>query len=116
MEKAITFEPKCGPCYLGLGWYQVFNRKPRESIAASLQALKLSPADALAINANLAHAYLFDNQFEKAKAIYAENKNRKVPEGDRTFAQTALDDFREFEQAGMTHPDIEKIKALLTTQ
>jgi tetratricopeptide (TPR) repeat protein len=116
MEKAIALEPKCGPCYMGLGWYQIFNHKPRESMAASLKALKLSPDDALAINANLAHAYLFDNEFEKAKAIYAENKNRKLPEGDRTFAQSVLDDFKQFEQAGLTHPDLEKIKALMAAQ
>jgi len=27
-----------------------------------------------------------------------------------------LDDFKEFEEAGITHPDMQKIKALLTTK
>ncbi len=31
----------------------------------------------------------------------------------RTFSQAALDDFKEFQDAGITHPDMEKIKALL---
>ena len=51
--------------------------------------------------------YLFDNRFDKAKAIYLENKDYK---------QSVLDDFKEFQEAGIKHPDMQKIKALLTTK
>jgi tetratricopeptide (TPR) repeat protein len=108
-------DPKNGDYYLDLGWYQLFNRKPREAIAASLKALELSTDDAVMIKGNLAHGYLFDNQFEKAKAIYLENKDAKLREDERTFSQAVLDDFKKFEEAGVTHPDMEKIKALLAT-
>jgi len=114
-QKAIELDPKNGDYYLSLGWYQLFNRKPRESIAASLKALKLSPDGAVVINGNLAHGYLFDNQFEKAKAIYQQNKDAKLQDG-RTFSQSVLDDFKEFQEADITHPDMEKIKALLNTK
>ncbi len=113
--KAIELEPNNGGYYLDLGWYQLFNRKPREAIAASLKALELSSDDAVMIKTNLAHGYLFDNQFDKAKTIYLENKNAKLRDGKRTFSQAALDDFKEFQDAGITHPDMEKIKALLTS-
>jgi tetratricopeptide (TPR) repeat protein len=113
--RAIELDPKNGDYYLSLGWYQLFNRKPRESVAASLRALKLSPDDTVVIKTNLAHGYLFDNQFDKAKAIYLENKHAKLRDG-RTFSQAVLDDFKEFQEAGITHPDMEKIKALLTTK
>jgi tetratricopeptide (TPR) repeat protein len=113
--RAIELDPKNGDYCLSLGWYELFNRKPRESIAASLKALKLSPDDAVMINSNLAHGYLFDNQFEKAKAIYLENKDAKLHDG-RPFRQAVLDDFKEFQEAGITHPDIDKIKALLTAK
>ena len=114
--KAIELKPNNGSYYLDLGWYQLFNRKPREAIAASLKALELSPDDTVVIKTNLAHGYLFDNQFDKAKTIYLENKNAKLPDGKRTFSQAALDDFKEFQDAGITHPDMEKIKALLTAK
>jgi hypothetical protein len=68
------------------------------------------------IKTNLAHGYLFDNQFDKAKAIYLENKNAKIADDKRSFSQAVLDDFKEFQEAGITHPDMEKIKALLTTK
>ncbi len=112
MQKAIELDPKNGEYYTELGWYQLFNGKPRESIAASLKALELSPNDSVLIKGNLAHGYLFDNQFDKAKAIYLENRDAKIDD-ERTFKQAALDDFQEFEEAGITHSDMEKIKALL---
>jgi tetratricopeptide (TPR) repeat protein len=113
LQKAIELDPKNGVNYSSLGWYQLFNRKPRESIAASLKALELSPHDAVMIKGNLAHGYLFDNQFEKAKALYLENKDAKLHDG-RAFRQAVLDDFKEFQEAGVTPPEMEKIKALLT--
>jgi uncharacterized protein YecT (DUF1311 family) len=113
--KAIELDPTNRDYYTELGWYQLFNRKPRESIAASLKALELSPDDAVLIKGNLAHAYLFDNQFDKAKAIYLENKDAKIDD-ERTFKQAVLDDFQELEEAGITHPDTEKIKALMPTK
>jgi tetratricopeptide (TPR) repeat protein len=114
--RAIELDPKNGDYYLSLSWYQLFNRKPREAIVASLKALELSPDDAATIKTNLAHGYLFDNQFDKAKTIYLENRNAKLRDGERTFSQATLDDFKEFQDGGITHPDMEKIKALLTSK
>jgi hypothetical protein len=68
------------------------------------------------IKVTLAHSYLFDNQFDKAKAIYLENKNARLRDDERTFSQAVLDDSKELEEAGVTHPDMEKIKALLTAE
>src|SRR5437867_3908175 len=113
IQQAIELAPKKGDYYLDLGWYQLFNRKPREAIAASLKALKLSPDKAAMIKTNLAHGYLFDNQFDKAKAIYLENNDAKLRDDERTFRQVVLDDFKELEEAGITLPDMEKVKALL---
>ena len=115
LQKATELDPKSGVDYSSLGWYQLFNRKPHESIAASLKALELSPDEAVMIKGNLAHGYLFDNQFEKAKALYLENKDAKLHDG-RAFNQAVLDDFKDFQEAGITHPDMQKIKALLTTK
>jgi len=36
--------------------------------------LELSPDDTVTIKTNLAHGYLFDNQFDKAKTIYLKTK------------------------------------------
>jgi tetratricopeptide (TPR) repeat protein len=116
VQKAIKLDPKDGGYYLSLARYQLFNRKPREAISTSLKALKLSPDMAVIIKTKLADGYLFDNQFDKAKAVYLENKNAKLRDSERTFSQVVLDDFKELQDAGIAHPDMEKIKALLTTK
>ena len=64
-----------------------------------MKALELSPDDSVLIKGNLAHAYLFDNQFETAKAIYLENKDAKLDE-ERSFSHAMLDDFKELEGGG----------------
>jgi hypothetical protein len=115
VQHAIGLTSKGWDYYLSLAWYRLFDRNPHEAIAASLKALELSPHNAAMIKVTLAHGYLFDNQFDKAKAIYLENKNAKLRDDERTFSQVVLDDFKELQEAGVTHPDVEKIKALLTT-
>ena len=80
-----------------------------------MKALELSPDDAVLIKGNLAHGYLCDNQFDEAKAIYLENKDAKLND-ERSFSQAVLDDFKELQDAGITHPDMEKIKALMSTE
>jgi tetratricopeptide (TPR) repeat protein len=112
-KKAGKLDPKTGDDYLELAWNQLLNRKPREAIAASLKALKLSPANAAMIKTNLAHSYLLDNQFDKAKAMYLENRDAQLRGDHQTFNEVVLADFSELEKAGITHPDMEKIKALM---
>lgn len=116
IDNAIGLTSKGWDYYLSLTWYHLFDRNPSEAIAASLKALELSPHNAAMIKVTLAHSYLFDNQFDKGKTIYLENKNAKLRDDERTFGQAVLDDFKELEEAGITHPDMEKIKALLTTE
>jgi len=116
IQNAIGLTSKTWDYYLSLAWYHLFDRNPREAIATSLKALELSPRNAVMIKVTLAHSYLFDNQFDKAKAIYLENKNARLRDEERTFSQAVLDDFKELQEAGITHPDMEKIKALLTSE
>jgi len=116
IKNAIGLSSKGWDYYLSLAWYYLFDRNSREAIAACLKALELSPRNAAMIKVTLGHAYLLDNQFDKAKAIYLENKNAKLRDDDRTFGQAVLDDFKELEEAGITHPDMEKIKTLLTSE
>ncbi len=116
IKNAIGLTSKGWDYYLSLAWYHLFDRNPREAIAASLKALELSAHNAAMIKVTLAHSYLFDNQFDKAKAIYLENKNAKLRDDERTFSQAVLDDFKELQDAGITHPDMEKIKTLLTSK
>ena len=63
---------------------------------------------------NLAHAYLFCNRFEEAEVIYKKYKGSELPNGQKWNTQV-LRDFTTFEEAGRSHPDMVKIRALLQT-
>jgi len=57
---------------------------------------------------NLAHAYLFTNQFEKAHKVYLDNQQRKLH--DMTWKEAILQDFKDFKAKGISSPDMEKIR------
>jgi tetratricopeptide (TPR) repeat protein len=99
--------------YLALAYYELFNRHPGNAIAASEKGLKFDVDELTknALNTNLVHGYLFINQYEKAKAIYLNYKDKKLPDG-RSFKQGVLDDFKEFRKRGINHPDMKKIEKL----
>lgn len=98
--------------YAGSTWPCLLARRPNEAIGAASKVLELDPTKH-SVNINRAHAYLLTNQFEKAKAIYLENKDVKLPDG-RGFVQVVLKDFKDLREAGVMHPDMKKIERLLT--
>ncbi len=94
-----------------LAYTEILSHHPKEAIAASIRALELDPSE-IWNNTNLAFAYLLDNQYAKAKAIYMEYKDEKL-NINKTFAQVVLGDFKHFRDQGITHPDMAKIEKLL---
>lgn len=66
------------------------------------------------IYTNLAHALLFLNKYDAAKNIYEEWKDKIFPnDTTKTFRYFFLQDFDELQKAGITHPDMNKIKELI---
>ncbi len=61
---------------------------------------------------NLAHAYLFNNQFEKAEAIYAKYLGTAFEDG-RKWNDELRSDFKLLREVGHDHPDMQKIEGLL---
>jgi len=100
--------------YMELAWYELFNRQFSNAIEASEKGLQLNidESDNLMLTTNLAHGYLFSGQYQKAKPLYLDNKDKKLADG-RSFKQAVLDDFKEFRQHGLQHPDIKRIESAL---
>ncbi|MGH8609007.1 MAG: tetratricopeptide repeat protein [Gammaproteobacteria bacterium] len=98
--------------YNGSTWPFLMTRRPYEAIAAASKAIELD-ATKSSTKMNLAHGYLLANQFEKAKAIYLENKDVKRPDG-RGFVEVVLKDFKDLREAGVMHPDMKRIERLLS--
>ena len=69
--------------------------------------------DLIYIQCNLAHALLFQGQYDQALAIYRRNWDKPV--FGKTFGELAIRDFSVFDEAGLTHPDLSRMKQALGT-
>ena len=63
------------------------------------------------IQQNLAHALLFQGHYDEALTIYRENWNK--PLHGKSFGEITLEDFATFDKAGLTHPDLSRMKQAL---
>ena len=64
------------------------------------------------IQGNLAHALLFQGHYDEALAIYRQNWDK--PLNGKTFGEITLEDFAAFDKAGLTHPDLSRMKQALS--
>ena len=60
------------------------------------------------IQQNLAHALLFQDHYDDALAIYRKYWNK--PLKGKNFGEVTLEDFAAFDKAGLTHPDLFRVK------
>jgi len=86
----------------------------KQSAQSARKALKVDNTQTW-INANLAHALLFQGRFSKAEKIY---KDLSQPAKDNnTYSKSLLEDLDELEKAGVIpekrKTDVEKIKKML---
>jgi hypothetical protein len=63
------------------------------------------------IQGNLAHALLFQGHYDEALAIYRHNWDK--PLFGKTFGEVTLEDFVAFDKAGLTHPNLSRMKRAL---
>lgn len=94
-----------------LTWRLLLEKEFKLALEVGLLAWQFNVANAN-LYTNLPFAYLLNNQFEKAKAIYLNYKD-KILYSDVTYKDFFLRNFVELEAAGITHPDVAKIRALL---
>jgi len=93
-------------------WEEITKDNFEESIKLGLQAAKLDP-QAIWIKTNLATAYLYNNQFEKAKEVVLGNLGKPYKSHQLYFDDSLLEDWEEFRSSGEGHPDMEKILELI---
>jgi hypothetical protein len=83
-------------------------------LRAILRGIELNPSYVI-LYTNLPLCYLFTDQFEKAKSVYLEYKDKPwtISREFKTFRDAFLSDLADFEKKGITHPNFEKVKVLL---
>jgi tetratricopeptide (TPR) repeat protein len=94
-----------------VAWYALFAKEFTKALTAADRSHALFP-DILVIETNRAHALMFMERGEEAKALYFAHKGKLIPEADNQLWELAIaKDFGEFRKARLTHPmmaDIEK--------
>lgn len=105
------FTIKDGSAINSLAWENLLNKnfpKALEILDRGIPLIKESDEVFPYLLTNLAHAYLFNNQFDKAHKIYLENLSLKL--NDKPWKVAILEDFEDFGKRGIQNADMEKIK------
>lgn len=114
-ETLKTINDTLKTCYiyeLGRTTYSLlFAQKFEQTEQRARQALALDPKQ-IWIKTNLAHALLFQNRYEEAYELYNELKSLPIQQGF-SYSNECLKDLRLLEEYGITHKNIEKIRAFL---
>ncbi len=91
-----------------LSYVQFLNKMPNDAIESAELALELDPGN-IVFKVNLAHAYLFSNQFNAAAALYSSHQDELVLNNE-SFKDIVLGDFNYFKENNLSHPDMAKIE------
>jgi tetratricopeptide (TPR) repeat protein len=100
---------------IGVAWYALFTRDFAKALSASERAHSLDP-DSRTVDTNRAHALLFLERGDDAKALYAAHKGKRLADGSaKTWEQAIAEDFAALRQVGLEHALMGEIEADLRT-
>src|SRR5262249_36722783 len=92
----------------GLAFEFVLTHNFVKALEAADQAISLAP-DKIWLYTNRAHALMFLSRVNEARSLYLKYRGQRV-EGDKSWEATTLEDFAEFQKAGLTHPLTQEIE------
>ena len=92
-------------------WYYLFNQAFDNAEQAARIGLELAPSQTWIVS-KLALGLLYQGKYEEAKQVYLKYKDQADNNGT-LFKDIFMEDFENLEKEKITHPDVEKIRALL---
>jgi hypothetical protein len=92
----------------------LLNFSGQAKLFISCEVLKCTQPEVLSIEANLALAYLLNNQWSEAQLIYIKWKGKKFPDNKRLSDSVFLEDINELIKLGIKHKDFDKVKKIFT--
>ena len=117
LEKAVSINPNNASAFGNLSHYYFFTRDFKKSEEAAINGLLINSTQTW-IKANLATALLLQGKYREAERMFLALKDEACFDNStRTCAQAWLQDFSEFEKAGVIpenqKENVEKIRRLL---
>jgi tetratricopeptide (TPR) repeat protein len=98
--------------YGNIAWAELLAKEYQQALNAAQALLEMDPTQDW-VRVNLAHAYLFTGQLQRAEDLYFNNPNRVLPETGETFANTVLGDFDKFREMKMVPAGMDTIEQKL---
>ena len=92
-----------------LAYRFVLARNFARALEASDQAISLAP-DQIWLYTNRAHALMFLNRVDEARALYLHYRGEKNVQTGKSWETSVLEDFAELRKAGLTHPLMDEIE------
>lgn len=113
-KEELTNKKTLAQNYNSLGWESLLAGQFKNVVSYFEKSLEFDSTNVYA-RGNMAHAYLFTNQIEKAKKEYLRLKDVKIENDSRyeTLKDAFLDDFQEFKKVGIVNENIKEIIRLL---
>jgi tetratricopeptide (TPR) repeat protein len=93
----------------GLAYNFILARKFETALDAADQAISAAP-DEIWLYSNRAHALMFLDHIDRARALYLQYRAQQNVFGKQSWEMGILEDFAEFQKAGLTHPLMQEIE------
>ncbi len=109
----VVLQKEKALCFARMTRFLLLSEQFQEAEGYALMSVSTDSLDVSNFK-NLAHSLLFQGKYEESKKIYL--KIRSVPspwDSKKTLSDDCLSDLDEFEKAGITHPDVERIRKIL---
>jgi len=87
----------------------------KQALASSERAIAIDP-EKIEYQTNRAHALMFLGRPKAAEVVYLKYKGRPLGEAGNSWDQQILEDFEELKKRGLAHPQMTKIKRLLSSK
>jgi uncharacterized protein YdaT len=111
IEAAGKPGPETASALGNVAWHALLAHQPARSLAAAERALSLTPG-LLWIEINHAHALMFLDRADEARALYLAGMDKLVPNlGNKPWQQVIVEDFAELREAGLDHPMTAEVEA-----
>jgi tetratricopeptide (TPR) repeat protein len=98
----------------GLAYRFVLARKFAIALEAADEAIALAP-EKIWLYTNRAHALMFLNRTDEARALYLKYRGAQKVTGDKSWEAVILEDFAELRKAGLSHPLMDEIESKFST-
>ena len=97
--------------YNALGQYYLYSKQLDKGLKALKEAEKMDGSELL-VQLNLAHLYLLNDEYKKAKELHRKYKNQNIT-SKISWIEKTKSDFKELQKSGINNDNFEKILELL---